>query len=84
MKICKRSADVILLLMASVSFHSAYAADPVCQAQSLQNISIAIESAVPCADQIVMKTRWHNGVLQYRRWNKTKGCWVDPDWIDMP
>lgn len=38
----------------------------------------------PYADVIVYKTRMHNGVAQYRRWNETRGYWVDPDWIDVP
>lgn len=32
--------------------------------------------------QIVTKFRWFNGKLQYRRWNKTTGQWIDPYWID--
>ena len=38
---------------------------------------------VPCADQIVHKYRKYNGVYQYRRWNETKNCWVDPYWITV-
>lgn len=37
----------------------------------------------PRADVIVRKYRVYNGVTQYRRWNETQGCWVDPDWIDV-
>lgn len=37
---------------------------------------------MPLADTIVVKTRVYNGKLQIRRWNETKGCWVDPAWID--
>lgn len=35
------------------------------------------------ADEIVMKYRYHNGQVQCRRWNATKGYWVDPDWITL-
>lgn len=35
------------------------------------------------ADVIETKYRVHNGVLQYRRWNKTHGYWVDDAWIDL-
>ena len=38
---------------------------------------------MPMADVIVTKFRSHNGVPQYRRWNETHSCWVDPDWIDL-
>lgn len=37
---------------------------------------------MPLADVIVIKSRIYNGKQQYRRWNQTKGCWVDPYWID--
>ena len=37
---------------------------------------------MPLADVIVLKTREYQGRLQYRRWNETKGVWVDPYWID--
>ena len=38
----------------------------------------AVNSIQPHADKIVTKYRTYNGVRQYRRWNETKGCWVDP------
>ena len=38
----------------------------------------------PYADKIILRTRIHNGITQYRHWNETKGCWVEPDWIDLP
>lgn len=37
----------------------------------------------PRADVIVTKYRVNNGVTQCRRWNETRSCWVDPDWIDL-
>ncbi len=36
---------------------------------------------MPYADEIETKWRINRGVLQYRRWNATRGYWVDPDWI---
>ncbi len=44
----------------------------------------AVNSIQPHADKIVVKYRTYNGVRQYRRWNETKGCWVDPYWINFP
>lgn len=35
-------------------------------------------------DTIVYKFRMNNGKQQYRRWNATKGVWVDPYWITIP
>lgn len=37
----------------------------------------------PYADVIVKKYRDYNGVIQYRRWNETRGYWVDPYWISI-
>lgn len=34
-------------------------------------------------DEIEYIYREYNGVLQYRRWNATKGIWVDPYWINV-
>lgn len=39
---------------------------------------------MPFADQIEVMTRVHNGKMQYRRWNATRGRWEDPYWIDLP
>lgn len=38
---------------------------------------------MPLADVIVIKTRICQGRYQYRRWNETRGYWVDPYWIDI-
>lgn len=37
----------------------------------------------PRADVIVRKYRVFDGVVQYRRWNKTQCEWVDDDWINL-
>lgn len=37
----------------------------------------------PHADEIVKKYRNHRGKRQYRRWNVTRGHWVDPYWINL-
>ncbi len=38
----------------------------------------------PYADVIVLKKRLNplTGKMQYRHWNETRGCWVEPNWID--
>lgn len=43
----------------------------------------AQENQTRVSDKIVVKVRYYNGRYQYRRWNDTKQCWVDPNWIDM-
>lgn len=48
-------------------------------AASVQNINEIYETY---ADDIKTKFRIHNGILQYRHWNCTKGIWVEPYWIN--
>lgn len=40
------------------------------------------ELITPRADVIKRIYRISHGVLQYRRWNQTRGYWVDPEWIN--
>lgn len=39
------------------------------------------DGIMPYADEIETKWRVSLGRLQYRRWNATRGYWVDPEWI---
>jgi len=39
------------------------------------------DGIMPYADEIETKWRVSLGRLQYRRWNVTRGYWVDPEWI---
>ncbi len=39
------------------------------------------DGIMPYADEIETKWRYSLGRLQYRRWNATRGYWVDPEWI---
>ena len=41
-----------------------------------------MDGIMPLADVIVIKDRIFEGRRQWRRWNATKNCWVDPAWID--
>ena len=38
---------------------------------------------MPRADNITTYYRTYNGKLQKRRWNVTRGYWVDADWITI-
>lgn len=38
---------------------------------------------VPFADRIEVYYREYNGKLQMRRWNVTRGYWVDSAWITI-
>lgn len=80
----KKFAGLLLALVLANPVALACAADldtvpqnaPVVQSSSDGEIS-------PRADVIVTKYRINNGVYQYRRWNETRGYWVDSDWINI-
>lgn len=42
------------------------------------------EAGVYSSDEIRYYYRVVDGVLQYRRWNLTRGYWIDATWLDMP
>ena len=69
-----------LFVVAPAVSVSAAEVEPEVQTQNGQsNIGVA-----PCADEIVTKFRLYKKTkLQYRRWNQTRGYWVDKDWIDL-
>ena len=87
LKNLKKTIVFGVLFSACISLNVANAANQVDISQD--DSEVHIESVVdneisPHADQIITKFRRYNNVLQYRRWNATKGYWVDPDWIDAP
>ena len=79
--------NVFALLIIAISI----VVSPMYNVQAYENSIVYLSESVlhmdranePKADVIVVKFRTHNGVPQYRRWNETQGCWVDPDWIDV-
>ncbi len=76
-----------MILSSCISFNVASAAnnnDVSANSYDLYSESATDNEISPYAEQIITKFRRYNGMLQYRRWNATKGYWVDPDWIDVP
>lgn len=63
----------MILLLASCSMNTIVYAGEICTKEAEERI----------ADKIVVKYREYKGRLQYRRWNETKGYWVDSHWIDV-
>lgn len=76
-----KRAIVLLAAIFVVTIHPVQAVQAYEGSDTVQNSGRVI--VMPMADVIVTKYRLHNGLVQYRRWNKTQGCWVDPDWIDF-
>lgn len=79
MKIMKRL--VIGVMAATMAFSAMPAAIP-----AVIQTPAAVEAAEiePRADVVYWIYRvLDDGTLQKRRWNETRGYWVDPDWIDV-
>ena len=79
MKVMKRL--VIGVMAATMAFSAMPAAIP-----AMIQMPVAVEAAEiePRADVIYWRFRTlDDGTIQKRRWNATRGYWVDPDWIDV-
>lgn len=51
---------------------------------NLTALTVEAEEISPRADQIYWRYRMlSDGTIQKRRWNATKGYWVDPHWINV-
>lgn len=75
----KKIVSLMMFVMVCFSFSTKASAQEMNQIRATEETT-AIAAR---ADVIERKYRNHNGVNQYRRWNKTQGYWVDPYWIDI-
>ena len=70
----------LLLMLLSVTLTV-----PVSAAEDTEIETVATQSTngsmQPYADVSVTKYRYYQGKRQYRNWNHTRNCWVEPDWI---
>lgn len=74
-----------LATMGTICAGAASAAEVPVQPAVSQEIAVTVSEEIqPRIDVIVTKYRMYYGQMQYRRWNETRGCWVDPDWINVP
>lgn len=72
---------ICLLLMNTVCLLPVSAYGEVSVHESIDTLNGG--SIVPYADRIETRYRTYKGVKQYRRYNLTKKCWVDPKWINL-
>ena len=73
----------ILLVCMLSTLSSVQLSNPMNQVNKIDVVQVeqANEMITPRADVIKRVYRIYDDVLQYRRWNETRGYWVDPDWI---
>lgn len=75
----KKKIGVIVFVVSMGLMSLVVSADGIVEKNNIK-VTSEVESRVK--DTIETKYRYHNGHVQYRRWNATKGYWVDPDWIN--
>lgn len=71
---------MIFLLMGSLLVYNLSVESHAMGSMGKDTYSMIVYSS----DVIILKMRTYKGKVQYRRWNDTKQCWVDPFWMDMP
>lgn len=77
----KRRVSVVLIVLAlGSSMGMTVAAN---ETTVIQETVATQDNEARISDTIEMKYRTLNGHLQCRRWNATKGYWVDPHWITL-
>lgn len=69
---------VITMFLAVFPVKRVYAEDV-----SVATVKRQESNAMVRADRIVTKYRVYDGKLQYRRWNETRGYWVDSKWLSV-
>jgi len=74
------SCIIYVLLMNTVCLLPVSAFEKVPEQVSINTIA---ENIILFADVIEIRYRTYNGVRQYRRWNRTKNCWVDSRWFNI-
>lgn len=83
----KKNIKKALAVLLSLIFVFSVMAIPASAVEVETTEQVQVVSAegeiIPFADIIEYKYRTYFGVLQYRRWNATRGYWVDPYWINL-
>ena len=80
MKKTGRFLAILFSVMIAVSAMTATAQAAAKEQPAVQAAGTEIQ---PYADVIVTKYRAYQGKLQKRRWNETRGYWVDQYWITI-
>ena len=77
----KKVSGLLLVVSLGIAGTTAFANDMDTVIKQDVEVTQYVESRA--SDTIEMKYRYHNGHLQCRRWNATKGRWEDPYWKNV-
>mgnify|MGYP004571994771 FL=1 len=77
----KKVSGLLLVVSLGIAGTTAFANDM--DTVIKQDVEVTQDVESRASDTIEMKYRYHNGHLQCRRWNATKGRWEDPYWKNV-
>ena len=79
----KKKLVIIALALGLVTLAPSVSEVKAAEVPSVPTITTENSAIMPQADVIEVKYRVNNGKLQYRRWNATRGYWVDSTWENV-
>lgn len=79
----RKKLVVAMLALGLVALAPSVSEVKAAEVPSVPQVTTEDSTIMPTADVIEVKYRVNNGTLQYRRWNATRGYWVDSTWKDV-
>lgn len=79
----KKAKKIVAVMFSATIAISAFATTAQAAVMEPPAVQTAESGIQPYADVIVTKYRAYQGKFQKRRWNETRGYWVDPYWITI-
>lgn len=79
----KKKLLVAMIALGMVAFVPVVPEVEAAEVSSVSHVTVENETIMPIADVIEVKYRISNGHVQYRRWNATRGYWVDSEWKNV-
>ena len=79
----KKARKIVAIMFSAAIAVSALATTAQAAVAEAPAVQLSENGIQPYADVIVTKYRAYQGKLQKRRWNETRGYWVDPYWITI-
>lgn len=76
----KKKLVIAMLALGLVALVPSVSEVKAAEVSSVPEVTTEDSTIMPRADVIEVKYRIKDGRLQYRRWNATRGYWVDSEW----
>ena len=79
----KKKLVIAMLALGLVALVPSVSEVKAAEVSSVPEVATEDSTIMPTADVIEVKYRIKDGKLQYRRWNATRGYWVDSTWKNV-